>query len=232
MASLFLRIREMVSAHAHHTLDEAEDPHVMAQQVLRALGEDIQNAQRALVTALGAEKQLQRQHEDASREATGWEGKAERLLRTGAEDKARQALDRAVGFRQQAQGLEKPLTSAARTVSRMREQLAQLQSEFETARARCAQITANQAAATALSAAGRARDHYSSAMDRAQRLDTLSTRASRHEAEAEAAAELLGEKDRFERDVSALDRKAAVEEAMLALKARVSTAASSSPSDA
>jgi hypothetical protein len=32
--SLFVRIREMVTAHSHHALDEVERPHVMAQQLL------------------------------------------------------------------------------------------------------------------------------------------------------------------------------------------------------
>jgi phage shock protein A len=230
MASLFMRIREMVTAHAHHSLDEAENPHVMAQQVLRGLTQDIHNAQRALVTALGAEKQLTRQREEALREAAEWEAKAERLLTGGAEDKARTALDRAVSLRQRAQGFDRPLATAARTVGRMREQLAHLQTEFETARSRCAQISANHAAAEALGAAGRACDHYTSAMDRAQRLDTLSARASRHEAETEAAAELLGEKDQFEREVAAVDRKAAVDEAMAALKNRLSAVPPPAPS--
>lgn len=225
MASLFVRIREMVSAHAHHSLDEAENPQVMAQQVLRGLTGDIHNAQRALVTALGAEKQLDKQRDEALREGADWERKAERLLQTGAEDKARTALDRAIGLRQRAQGLDKPLDTARRTVSRMREQTAHLQTEFENARSRCAQISANQAASEALGAATRASDHYTSAMDRAQRLDTLSARASRYEAETEAAAELLGEKDRFEREVAEVDRKAAVDDALAALKARLGVAA-------
>lgn len=229
MASLFMRIREMVHAHAHHTLDEAENPHVMAQQVLRGLTEDIHNAQRALVTALGAGKQLERQRDEALRETAEWERRAEHLLTSGAEDKVRGALERAVAQRQRAQALDRPLTTARRTVSRMREQLAQLQAEFETARGRCAQISANQAAAEALGAASRASDHYSSAMDRAQRLDTLSAKASRYEAETEAAAELLGEKDQFEREVAAVGRKVAVDEALAALKARVAGAATQSP---
>lgn len=223
MASLFMRIREMVHAHAHHSLDEVENPHVMAQQVLRGLSEDIHHAQRALVTALGAEKQLERQRDEALREAADWERKAERLLTAGAEDKARGALERAVGLNQRAQGLDKPLQTARKTVARMREQAGQLQTEFESARSRCAQISANQAAAEALGAASRASDHYTSAMDRAQRLDTLSAKASRHEAETEAAAELLGEKDQFEREVAAVDRKAAVDDALAALKARLAS---------
>ena len=165
--------------------------------------------------------QRERQRDDARREAADWESKAERLLRSGVDDKARGALDRAVSQHQRAQALEKPLDTAQRTVARMKQRLAQLQTEFENARGRCAQITANQAAAECLGAASRAGDHYTSAMDRSQRLDTLSAKASRYEAETEAAAELLGEQDRFEREVAAVDRKAAVDEALAALKARL-----------
>lgn len=225
MASLFVRIREMVTAHAHHNLDQAENPQVMAQQLLRDLTEDIHRAQRALVTALGAEKQLQRQQTEARAEADRWEAKAERLLRSGAEAQTRAALERAVTQRQQAQALDKPLATAGRTVTRMREQLAQLQAEFERARGQCAQINAHQAAAEALGAASQAGDHYSNAMQRAHRLDTLSAKASRYEAESEAAAELLSEKDQLEREADAVDRKATVDEALADLRARMAAAA-------
>lgn len=229
MTSLFMRIREMVSAHAHHSLDEAENPQVMAQQLLRDLSQDIHNAQRALVTALGAEKQLERQRAEALREALDWDAKAERLLRGGSEDKACAALERAVALKQRAQGLDRPVETARKTVARMREQLMRLQAEFENARGRCVQISANQTAAEALGAASRASDHYTGAMDRAQRLDTLSAKASRYEAETEAAAELLGEKDQFEREVAAVDREAAVADALAALKARLEAAAPPQP---
>src|SRR5688572_19166663 len=103
MASLFLRIREMVTAHAHHQLDESENPHVMAQQVLRDLSGDIQGAQRALVTALGAEKSLARQHQQLLAEAAEWEAKAEKLLVTGNEPLARGALEKALLARANAE---------------------------------------------------------------------------------------------------------------------------------
>ncbi len=226
MPSLLYRIRSLVTAQAHHRIDEIEDPQVMAAQVLRELGDDLQQANRALVVALGAEKQLQRQREAAGGEATAWELKARRLLQAGDEGRARSALERAVQSRSRGQALETPLAAAQRASSRLREQVQRLRTELETARGRAAVISANQTAATALGNAVRAGDGYTRAMDRAQQMDRLSQKASRYESEAEAAAELLGEDGRFEREVAQVDLGAEVEARLAELKARLAAPAS------
>jgi phage shock protein A len=229
MTSLLSRIREMVSAHAHHSLDEVENPNVMAQQLLRDLSQDIHNAQRALVTALGVEKQLGRQRDQLLGEAADWERKAERLLLAANELLARGAIEKAVNARTAAAALTKPLDTARKSAERMREQVARLKSEWETARNRCAQIGANQAAAEAMGAASRATDHYTSAMNRAQRFDQLANKAGRFEAEMEAASELLGEQGRFDQEVTRVDQAAEVDAAMTALKSRLAPAATTAP---
>ncbi|HEY0975109.1 MAG TPA: PspA/IM30 family protein [Solimonas sp.] len=227
MASLIARIRELVTAHAHHSLDLAENPDVMAQQVLRDLSEDIQAAQRALVTALGAEKSLARSRAQFLAEGADWERKAEQLLRAGNDDLARGALERAVAARRRAEEQEAPLETAQRSVSHLREQVEQLKREWESARARAAQINANQAAATALGVASQGGDHYSRAMDRAQRLDQLSRKAARFESEVEAATELLNEQTRFDRAAAQADQAAAVDTAFAALQQRVAASPAS-----
>lgn len=219
--SLFLRIREMVSAHSNHALDEIENPHVMAQQMLRDLGQDLANANRALVTALGAEKHLERQQQQAHAEAADWNARAERMLVASGETLARPALARAVAAQARASGLEEPLGVARKSVERLRGQIERLKLEWDTARLRCAQIAANQNAAQALGAASRFGDQYSRAMQRAQRLDQLSRKSATIDCEAEAAAELLGEHDKLDREIARVDQAAAVDSALAALKARI-----------
>lgn len=227
MPSLFYRIRSLVTAQAHHQIDEVENPQVMAAQVLRELGDDLQQTNQSLVVSLGAEKQLQRQRENAGAEATDWELKAERLLTAGDETRARSALERAVQARSRAQSLETPLAAAQRATLRLREQVQRLKSELETARGRAAIISANQTAAAAMGSVARASDSYSRAMDRAQQMDRLSQKAARYESEAEAAAELLGEEGRFDREVAQVDLVVEVDARMAELKARVAAGTSS-----
>lgn len=228
MASLMSRIREMVSAHAHHALDEVEDAHVMAQQLLRDLSAELQGAQRALVAALGAEKRLQHERERLGVDALDWERKAETLLRAGDEAVAREALERAIGLRAQAQARERPLASAQQSVQRVRVQVDQLKREFAQAQMRAAEIRASQTAAEAAGAAGRFKDHYSRAMERAQRLDRLAQKAGGLEAEAEAAAELMDETQRLDRAAERVTMAAEVDTALAKLKRRVGAAADSS----
>lgn len=227
MTSLLSRIREMVSAHAHHALDEVEDAHVMAQQLLRDLSAELQGAQSALVAALGAEKRLQHERERLLADAREWEGKAEALLRAGDETLAREALERAVGARSQAQARERPLASAQQSVQRVRVQVDQLKREFAQAQMRASEIRASQTAAEAAGAAGRFKDHYSRAMERAQRLDRLAQKAGGLEAEAEAAAELMDESQRLDRAAERAGVAAQVDAAFAELKRRVGAASDS-----
>lgn len=219
--SLFMRLREMVTAHSHHALDEAENPHVMAQQILRDLGGDTARANRTLVTALGAVKVLDRQQLQARAEASQWRERAARMLETGREELARPALERALAAEARAEEQARPLEAAHKAVTRLQAQVTQLKSEWEHARARCAQIAANQNVAEALGAASRFGDQYSRALDRAQRLDRMSCKSAELDCEAEAAAELLSEHERLDREVARIDRSASVEAELATLRARV-----------
>lgn len=211
----------MVGAHAHHALDEAENPHVMAQQVLRDLTADLQGAQHALVVALGAEKRLQGECARHLEDAGTWEHKAEALLRAGDERIAREALERSVASRARAQAGQRPLEAAQAAVNRVRRQVDQLKRELTTAQIRAAEIHASQTAAEAAGVAARATDHYSKTMERSRRLDRLAQKAGGLEAEAAAAAELIEESQQLEREAERVTVAADVEVAMAALKARV-----------
>ncbi len=219
--SLLVRIREMVSAHSHHALDEIENPQVMSQQMLRDLGDDLARASHALVTALGAEKHLLRQQAQSRAEAAEWNMRAERMLLSSGEALARSALERAVLAEARVVEQEKPLETARKGVQRLREQTARLKQEWDSARVRCAQIAANQQAAEALGAATKFGDHYSRAMERARRLDQLSRKSAMFDCEAEAASELLGEQQKLDAEIARVDRDAAVNDAMAALKERI-----------
>ena len=207
--SLLVRIREMVSAHSHHALDEIENPEVMSQQMLRELGDDLARANHALVSALGAEKHLLRQQQQARAEAAEWHARAERMLVSsgGGEALARSALERAVAAEVRASEQALPLETAGKGVRRLREQAARLKSEWENARVRCAQIAANQQAAEALGAATRFGDHYSRAMERAHRLDQLSRKSAVFDCQAEAASELLGEQEKLDGEIARIEQQ-------------------------
>lgn len=230
MASLFARIRNVVVANAHNAVDQAENPQIMAGQVLRDLGEEVQATRRSLVAALGAERHLLKQREHMQQEAADWEQKAERLLVSGDEKLARAAVERAVSLRSTAAALDKPVETALRTTQRLREQMQRLRSEWDHTRNRVAVISASQAAAAAMGTAAQASDSYSRAMDRVQSLDDLSRKAAGLESEADAAAELLNEQESLERAVSAHDQARAVDTAMAELKARLAAKQSPAPS--
>ena len=231
MASLFARIRNVVVANAHHAVDQTENPQIMANQVLRDLGEEVQATRRSLVASLAAERHLLKQRESMQKEAAEWGQKAERLLESGDEKLSRSALERSISLTSAAASLEAPIATAQRTTQRLREQMERLRSEWDNTRNRVAVISANQAAAEALGSAAQSTDSYSRAMDRVHSLDELSRKAASLESEADAAAELLNEQESLERAVSAHDQAAAVETALTELRARVAARTQASPSN-
>lgn len=224
MATLLSRIRGLVVAQAHHTVDQVEDPQVMSHQLVRDLTTELAAANRGLVAALGAERQLQRSRERMAQEGADWERTAETLLRKGEESMTREALERAVSLSQGAEALAQPLERAGRMVERLRSQVARLRSELGRVRQRVAVIDVHQAAARALRSAGQADDAYTRAMDRAQELDRYERKSETTDCESEAAGELLDEQDRLERSVARVNADAAVDQAMAALRRKVAEA--------
>jgi len=221
MATLFARIRGLVAAQAHEAVDRVEDPQVMSHQLVRELTTELAAANRGLVAALGAERQLQRSRERMNQEAADWERSAETLLRKGDEALTREALERAVSLRQGAAAFAQPLERAARTAQRLRSQVARLRAELGRVRQRVAVIDVQHAATAALRSAGAAEDACSRALDRAQELERYERKAEVGDCEAEAAGELLDQQDRLERSVARVNADAAVDEALAALRSRV-----------
>jgi phage shock protein A len=221
MATLLSRIRGLVVAEAHHAVDRVEDPQMMSHQLVRGLTTELAAANRGLVAALGAERQLQRSRERMGQEAADWERTAETLLRKGEEGLTREALQRAVTLHQGASALERPLQRSGQAVERLRGQVARLRSELCQVRQRVAVIDVHQAASRALRRAGAVDDAYSRALDRAQELERYERKAEVADCEAEAAGELLDEQDRLERPVAQLGADAAVDEALQALRSRI-----------
>lgn len=221
MATLLSRIRGLVAAQAHRAVDRAENPQLMSHQLVRDLTTELANANRGLVAAMGAERQLRRSRERMEQEAADWERNAETLLRKNEEGLTREALERAVALRQGVEALAQPLQRAAGAVERLRGQVGRLRAELGRVRQRVAVIDVHQAAALALRRAGHADDAYTRALDRAQELERYERNAESTDCAAEAAGELLDEQDRLERSVARLSADAAVDEALAALRRRL-----------
>ena len=67
MASLFARIRNGVVANAHHAVDQTENPQIMANQVLRDLGEEVQATRRSLAGSTFTLPKTMRDESEASK---------------------------------------------------------------------------------------------------------------------------------------------------------------------
>jgi phage shock protein A len=223
MTTLLARIRGLLRAQAHRMVDRAEDPQLMAYQLLRDLGRERAAANRSLIAAMGAQRQLQSSRERMIEAAQGWDVSAEALLRKGQERLTREALERAAGLRHSAAGLEASLERAERAVERLRIRGERLRCEFERVRQRVAAMDVNRAESRALHGAAEADDAYSRAVLRAQELDRYERKSQLAVCEEEAVGEVLDREDQLERDVAHIDMDAAVDMALEALRRRIAS---------
>ncbi|TJY65059.1 PspA/IM30 family protein [Sinimarinibacterium sp. CAU 1509] len=219
--NLMTRIRTMINAQAHQALDQAENPQAMAQQLLRELTEDLQRAQSSLVTALAAQRRLERERSQCDADADAWERKAAVLLKAEDEPNARVALERAVLARARGAAQDTSIESARCSVQRVRHQVDQLRRELEQTRLRAAQISASQTAAEASGIACHLGDHYSRSQARGREMERLMQRAGGLEATMEAASELMDADQQLDRAATAANLKADVDSALEVLKRRL-----------
>jgi phage shock protein A len=207
MKTLLSRISRLVGACGQQVVNRGEDSQAVSLQLVRDLTAELAAANRALVAAVAAQRQLQRNREHMEQEAADWDRTAEVLLRKGEEGMTREALLRGIELRQGSAALAQPLQRAAGVVERRREQIEHLRAELGQARRRVAGIVPHLAADGEL--------QHKTDSERCERKVAWSG------CRAETVAELLEAQDRLPRSAAALGATAAVEEAFVALRGRI-----------
>ncbi len=86
------RITMIVRSNVTAMLDKAENPERQLTYFIQEMADNIKAAELDVQNALVQVKMLQKQSEEAHRKAQDWESKAERALKAGREDLAREAL--------------------------------------------------------------------------------------------------------------------------------------------
>src|SRR3954451_9793946 len=79
-------------ANDNDMLDRADDPEKMLNQLLRDMANQIQEARGQVATMMAQEKMLEAQLDDARDDQQKWEARAERMVKAGNDEMARNAL--------------------------------------------------------------------------------------------------------------------------------------------
>ncbi|MDQ2682321.1 MAG: PspA/IM30 family protein [Chloroflexota bacterium] len=212
------RLSRLIRANLNHQLDRAENPEVMLEQILRDMHANLVTARARTTDMVAQEKELEADLEHARREAARWGGKAEAAVAAGKDDLARIALRRKRDNEENGRIYERQLEAQRLAVTRLKGQLQQLDSKYQTALSRKDVLIARQRLAKSTQAVASQLSPGNSAaeMDRAVR----KIRAT--EARAAAASELAATS--IDSRFMALEDPA-LEADLRALKARLAGAA-------
>jgi phage shock protein A len=89
---IFDRMGRVISSNANNLLDKAEDPKKLLALNIDEMEEQLKRAQKEVISAVAAEKQLRKKSEDLAGERDKWDKRAELALKSGDEALAREAL--------------------------------------------------------------------------------------------------------------------------------------------
>ncbi len=127
------RLSTLIRANINDMLDQAEDPEIMLNQILRDMEGELQRA-RSQVAEMMAQERIFRDDLQAERDkARHMEERAMHYVREGNDTLAREALKRKSDADANAEVLQQQLNAQTEMVSRLRSQLDALQDKYQQA---------------------------------------------------------------------------------------------------
>jgi phage shock protein A len=127
---LWDRIVRLLRSNVNDIIDKAEDPEKMVNQIVVELNEDLVQVRSQVASSIAMEKQLQQRLTVAEKEAEKWQAKAEVAVDKGDDDLAREALKRKNTAQQTADGLREQVEAQRVSVSKLKENLARMESKI------------------------------------------------------------------------------------------------------
>jgi phage shock protein A len=192
------RVSTILRANINTLLDQAEDPEVTLDQIIRDMGDAIGQARGQVAEMIAQEKLLEADYDRNQQLASQWAQKAQLAVARNADDLAREALRRKIDYDRNAQAYASQLQSQREVVTKLKNDLEQLESKHESAIRNHEQLIARHRAAVAQQQVAQTVAQLT-ATDPSSQLAHMEERIRLEEARASAAQEVAGTSvdDRF-----------------------------------
>lgn len=105
--SILKRIREMTTASAHHALDQLEKPEILLQQAVREMEHDLRKIESALAHHVARNRMIQQEQQQNDRLIRTTKEHIENHVRSGRDDRARNAIAQLLTVEQRGDELTK-----------------------------------------------------------------------------------------------------------------------------
>lgn len=211
------RMSTILRANINDLLDKAEDPEKMLEQLLRDMEGQIAEARNAVATMIAQEKELKADAEENERLAAEWDRKADLAIERDQDDLAREALKRKNTYQTNATTYRSQWTSQVEMVAKLKDQLRQLESKFNSAVSHKEILVARQRRAQAQEQVNKTMSGMPK-FDATAELERYDRKIRGQEAKA-AAYEELGQ-DTLEGRFAELEADGAIEDELAAKKAK------------
>jgi len=218
------RVSRLVRANVNDLLDQAEDPEIMIDQILRDMGSNISDARKQVASMIAQEKELEYERDETRKLADAWGDKAQRAVDAGKDDLAREALRRQKDYGDNATLYEQQLELQSQAVNKLKGQLSQLEAKYDQTRSQRDSLVARQkrARAQAQIAESVGGSNFSS-LDPTSDLDRMERKIRSQEATSAAMLEM--QDDSIDAQFAELDYDSDIEARLAALKGGKSAAA-------
>jgi phage shock protein A len=134
MLNFFVRLWNILRGRTGALIDRLERPEDQLNLFLAQLGDQVQDLQRSVATAIADEKRLQKEIEALTARANDWEARAALALQEGNEDLARTALARQEECESETAALRGGWQAQKQATARLKESLKVARSRMDEAR--------------------------------------------------------------------------------------------------
>lgn len=210
------RMSRLIRANVNDMIDRAEDPEKMIDQILRDMESNIRTARSQVAAMIAQEKELEADLNETKQLAAEWGAKAKRAVDAGKDELAREALRRKHDNEENARVYEEQHQVQLHTVNKLKSQLQQLESKYQTTLSQRDSLIARQRRAEATRQVASFSSVSLSPLDASSELDRMERKIRSTEAEALAMGEM--QDSSFDAQFKELDYDVEIEKELEALK--------------
>lgn len=188
--SIFSRIFKIGQASANKVVEKFEKPELMLEQAIADKEKQIREVKQSVQQVIATERQTKAQLEKEKAEKFQWEQKAEAAMRSGREDLAVKALERASEHEARATSLEPSWQSQQSSVAELKQEVIAMEAEVAEYRRNKDFIIAQSKAAQVKKDIYEAKARMTSKRSPDDLMARMKAKAERQGYEAEAAKEM------------------------------------------